>query len=604
MFNKKNGRCLMNIKEIPINIILPDNEIGMVFMQPYVELSSSEPYHWQPDKKSKQIERIIRTLEIAKKAEHGCPKTHFTIFPEYSIPGLDVVQNIQNFLLDNSWQNGTIVIGGVDGLTKNEYATLCNNEDTIGIDPTTIPDGQWINCGMLWAKQEDGALKCWLQPKLSAAWPEQNISYNKMFTGDMIYLFSAKFSNGIVCRFLFLICFDWIAQFDQKSGIDYVLNKINDSWINTEFNRRELHMFFVIQCNEKPNHISFLENARNLFSNTSNNPAIIRENGTIFFANTAGNNKPGKCENHGNSSLVFPNNAYPIDNACPPTFALTTKKIRDTDSLGNCQDALFREAGACIHSFKFIPRIFLNRDPSGRKQPIETAIVYPIDNNHDDPRVSGKPVPASIKWINDKLDEKSCFLCNQDEYLLYNNIDQTYESISKEIRNKDGKFLTNFISRSICKEDDPKEKIVDVWDEQEELSLKTIIDSLCIIGACFPVDIGNNHTHGTMKNNNNVFDIIVISGNKHDNCIQYIKKHYPGSGQRFLVLITRDQNNDIYVSRTVKSIYDVDDNNKDTNITNPQNNYLHCSYHELRDQYIKAQDINELSNELKGILKI
>lgn len=89
---------MVQIKEVQLNITLPDDAVGVVVMQPFVELGVEEPFRWRNDKKTKQIERIIRTLEIAKQADHGCEKTYFTIFPEYSIPGLEGLRRYKKFL--------------------------------------------------------------------------------------------------------------------------------------------------------------------------------------------------------------------------------------------------------------------------------------------------------------------------------------------------------------------------------------------------------------------------------------------------------------------------------------------------------------------------
>lgn len=121
---------MIEIKEVQLDITLPNSGVGVVVMQPFVELGNDEPFRWHNDKKTKQIERIIRTLEIAKQADHGCEKTYFTIFPEYSIPGLEGVEKIQEVLKSSSWNSGTIIIGGVDGLTRDEYSLLCNEDNT------------------------------------------------------------------------------------------------------------------------------------------------------------------------------------------------------------------------------------------------------------------------------------------------------------------------------------------------------------------------------------------------------------------------------------------------------------------------------------------
>jgi len=153
---------MIEVKEIPLDIALPDDGIGMVVMQPFVEPCDREPFCWQNDKKGKQIDRIVRTLEIASQADHGCEKTHFTVFPEYAIPGLEGVRKTQEILESSSWKDGTIVVGGVDGLTKSEYSTLCSQDNTEVHQENKadkVQNHQWVNCCITWAKKADGTLK-------------------------------------------------------------------------------------------------------------------------------------------------------------------------------------------------------------------------------------------------------------------------------------------------------------------------------------------------------------------------------------------------------------------------------------------------------------
>ena len=67
---------------------------------------------------------------MARAASHGAPKTHFTLFPEYSIPGLEGIAFVHAAISAPDWQNGTIVIGGADALSKPDFATLAGAPNT------------------------------------------------------------------------------------------------------------------------------------------------------------------------------------------------------------------------------------------------------------------------------------------------------------------------------------------------------------------------------------------------------------------------------------------------------------------------------------------
>jgi len=107
----------MNIETVDLNsrnLVMPSNSVGIVIAQPFVSHPKGEPFRWV-DGRDEQSAIIRRTLEISKAATHGAQKTHFTIFPEYSIPGLDGVNIVDEGLAEDAWPIGTIVVGGTDG---------------------------------------------------------------------------------------------------------------------------------------------------------------------------------------------------------------------------------------------------------------------------------------------------------------------------------------------------------------------------------------------------------------------------------------------------------------------------------------------------------
>ncbi len=604
---------MIAVKEIPLDITLPDDGIGMVIMQPFVELCDREPYRWQNNKKDKQIERIIRTLGIAKQADHGCEKTHFTIFPEYSIPGLEGIAEIEKILRDNSWKDGTILIGGVDGLPKSEYSTLCSKDNTEVHQENKadkVQNDQWVNCCITWAKKADGTLKRWVQPKLSSAWPEKNITHSRMFAGCSVYVFSGKFENQTDCRFSSLTCFDWIGPIGTSYGIWAVLSKINNRWRNT---RREMNLVFVLQFNPEPNHRNFLENARNYFERRTEYPFINRSEGIILFANTAGGSLPGKYQKYGYSSLISSPVAPYDNNGCPPTFALVTQKLRGTDSLGRCKEVLFREIGACVHSFKFRLPSFVNLAPADRCLLIDEAIVHAIDDGIDDPRTPGRPVPASVKWINDQLDKLVSVLENEGGHPLKDNITRAHRDVSEEIRKQSGDFLCRYIVMSSCEIEKGKNKWIEIggrkihnvdnWVENERQGLETVVYSLSIMKVCKPLEVKSSPAHATLKIQDKVIDVIVVSGKTHEDCFKYAKNQYPGSGQRFVVVVTNDRRSSLPERRRKSSILDVEyDSLRGPHIADPGSRFNHCGYQNLIDSCFHSQSLEELDGKVSEIM--
>ncbi len=240
---------MIEVKEIPLNITFPDTGLGMVIMQPFVELCDDKSFHWHDDKKENQINRIMRTLEIAKRAEHGCDRTHFTFFPEYAIPGMDGVQRIQDFLENEEWKDNTIVVGGVDGLSKNQYTKLCNADRTffnVENAPGELRESQWVNCCVIWVKH-GGCVERYIQPKLVRAKREELRQANQMWVGKAVYVFRPNISihdTPLPFRFLVLICKDWIGNIGGTSALECVLSNF---WEQRDDEPVDIHMCAVIK---------------------------------------------------------------------------------------------------------------------------------------------------------------------------------------------------------------------------------------------------------------------------------------------------------------------------------------------------------------------
>jgi hypothetical protein len=599
---------MVEIKEVQPDIILPIGGIGVVIFQPFIELSGDEPFRWLNNNKAKQIERIIRTLEIARQADHGCGKTHFTIFPEYSIPGLEGIEKIQEILQSGQWNPGTFVIGGVDGLTQYDYHILCSQDDT-EVFPQSKPENvsatQWVNCCITWGKQTDGSLRRWVQLKLVPSWLERNIICNEMFCGNSVYIFKCKFENDVDCYFLSLVCFDWIGQINLERGISAIVHEINRCWELS--GRRDINFIFVLQNNDKPNHRLFLENARNYFEERTPYPFAVKDNSVIIFANTAGGPFPGKYGKYGYSSLVCsPMSPYDTK-GCPPTFSVKTKKLRNTDGLGGCKDTLFREMGACIHSIEFCPPSFVNLGPVGRTLLLKRAAVHPVDQAISDPRVPGNPVPAPTKWVNDQLDDIESILHHETLSPLRDEIELSHKFIGKNIRISPDTFLGNCVIWSVCDYDKWLDlgnrdiPDVDSWSEKEELGLRTVVNSLDILNVWKSLEFSNPKSHAIIKSTGNIIDVIVVSGGKTSGeCFEYGRQFLTGSS-RFGIVITRDIH-ESPVTKRDKSIFEpeAEITEKGPAITDPA--IIHCGYRDLKDASFKSTSLEDLRDKLTEMI--
>ena len=114
-------------------IRFPNERVRMVVAQPYLPrdwFTSDEPYQFTPEAKQRQLEVLKQTLAVARVPHRDNLKTHFTIIPEYGIPGLDGVGVLENRLRSEDWPNGSVLVGGTDGLSRDQFEELLRGNRT------------------------------------------------------------------------------------------------------------------------------------------------------------------------------------------------------------------------------------------------------------------------------------------------------------------------------------------------------------------------------------------------------------------------------------------------------------------------------------------
>ena len=197
----------MHIDEQPLAVTLPSMSTRMVLVQPFLEF---EPPQQEPFPLSQACERrlsdaIDTVFECATSR-----RAHVILFPEFALPGVAGVQRAIERLSAPTVAAPTILIAGVSGLSKEQYELLCRSPEIDSVAPANAPqrvkDAEWVNTSITVVKEDDSALRLWVQPKLSASWPEANYNHQAMFKGGAVRIFRARFDNDVPCRFLALLC--------------------------------------------------------------------------------------------------------------------------------------------------------------------------------------------------------------------------------------------------------------------------------------------------------------------------------------------------------------------------------------------------------------
>jgi hypothetical protein len=252
--------------------------------------------------------------------------------------------------------------------------------------------------------------------------------------------------------------------------------------------------------------------------------------------------------------------------------------------------------------------------PADRCLPIDKAVVHAIDDGIDDPRIPSRPVPASVKWTNDKLDTSIPLLEDERVHPLKDNIAKAHRDVSEEIRKQPDGFLRRYIVMSSCEIENEKDKWIEIggreicnvdnWDENEGQNLETVVYSLSIMKVCKPLKVEGSRAHATLGIQDKVIDVIIVSGKTHEECFKYAKDKYSGSGQRFVVVVTNNGRSSL-PERCRDSIYDTKyDSSRGPHIADPSSRFYHCGYQNLIDSCFRSRSFKELNSEVSEIMGV
>lgn len=590
---------MVRVREVdlgPLAVQLPLHGVGMVVAQPYVEFTAHEPFTWSPAQRARALECVDATLAVARSRAHRADKTHFTIFPELSIPGIDGIARIRAAMQQDDWPVGTIVIGGVEGLTRNEYAEFLGQPNTAHDaevnGPESVPVAQWVNCSATWVKAEDNQVYCWVQPKLVPAWAELNRNYEAMYRGRSIYVFKGTFADTqLPFRFGTLLCFDWIGTTETQRVWQWLLQGINDAAAAIHATL-PLTWLFVAQCNPQPSHTSFMGEVPSFYDGTSF-LNVSRDDTCLVMANVAGARAPGKAAEFGCSAVI--NTAKFSRPSCMPTYNNGGGIYRGGHTLDNFRDAVFRERGACVHSFFLVNSRSLVTGSAGRDIAVREATVHPF-GPLGDPRAPAAAVQAVVKWLNDDLDEASRSLAVRYENASLSGICAAAHSrVVASLRPMPATELTDLVLASVA---GMKPSSPDTWTDKESTAVEHVLHTFSIFGAAqYVCQFHGQGSQATVTKGDRTFEAIAVRGETHEACAEHVKER---AAQRrgTLVVVSRDADNLAWNSRLGNFLYAGDPQSEDYKFTDPGSAVVQVGYRTFIDAYLGAGARAELEGAL------
>lgn len=581
-----------------LGISLASDRLGIVIGQLFVDITPHEPYQCKPELVVSQLEAIAATLAISRACQHGVGKTHFTLFPEYGLPGIAAVDLIDNSLVDVNWPTGTIVIGGIDGLTKAEFAMLVGRPNTHLCAENAIEnikDGEWINCAVTWVKRPDDVVERWIQPKLSPAWQEQNFDDAAMYRGKSVWIFRGKLDDDTVYRFCSLICYDWVGPPTGMKNWNGVFAQLQAELNASGGEELSVSWFFVVQRNPRPSHPSFLNEVVRFYDQTTVKK-IRRDKTGLLFANSSAMPRPGKSDSFGGTSLVFSKQTLFKEGECQPTYSKGGPRYRGSELLKDHFDNYFRERGACIQSFAVVNPGSLQAGAAGKQLAIERAFVFPL-YGVTDPRVPGNVVPASVKWLNDELDDMRSLADKYPDDKLKTDLNDVHQSVVVGLRSLQSAQANRTL---LLATSDAKERNADNWDEEERHALKHVVDTLDIFALAGGISHNNDDVgHGVGQIAGVDVDIVAVLGETHDRCLSHSEKKIVPGVQRNVIVVTRDEDNQPWDPREGKFLRAKPVKiGEESKITDPQSRFIHMAYSNLLNMYRQSQSVAELEAKL------
>ena len=592
---------MIDVEQIIVNVRMPSDEVRMVTMQPFIRFHSADEkrFQWSDDAVELQLAAIHRTLDIAQCGFNGL-SANFMLFPEYAIPGLRGASVINDRISEVAWPNESIIIAGVHGISKDEYRDLC---DKLAANvyssnkPDFVQNEEWINCCVIWVKDREGVIQKWVQPKVRPAWLEMNVPCNDMFHGSNVYIFECKYEpSGYPCRFVTLICFDWVASVDGTTVCQELLTQL------TELRAPDptpLDWVFVIQHNPSPNDPSFLNSTYDFLTDANRHPLIERDKAIVVHANTAVSPHPARTGSGGFSACVFSPSAQLDCSSCRPTVCMQPSSLRGSNILRRCKDVVFREMGECIHAFTVrVPR-FVTPDARDRTCPLPLAYVYATCNSVD-PRLPEGPVPAAVKWVGDSLDDVELLSATA---LAGRPLKAKAETVEADIiagmRASNGHAASNSVNWAACSFSNGKVSRdenhclnADLWGVEEADALKHVLHSLTSLGLAYNLEFEGAVLHGAIQNNGDFIQVVAIRGYSHRDCRLHYDELIPKQSADPVLVIARDRDNLIPLTGEYLRIDE----------TAGDRSFAFLDYQTLIANCRRAKDSNTLKRHLDGKL--
>jgi hypothetical protein len=297
--------------------------------------------------------------------------------------------------------------------------------------------------------------------------------------------------------------------------------------------------------------------------------------------------------------LVFPPQTLFVQPECSPTFSNGGLRFRSSTLLSAYRDFVFRECGACIHSFLQVNPNSLNAGAAGRTIALENAFVFPLDGMTDR-RAPSDSVAGCIKWLNDELDQVPRLSATYPHVPLAAPADATHQQTIAALRQISPQSAANTVKLAA---QESKAKHADDWKQTESHALEHLVHTLDIVClGSSPPTVGVDSVHATVVVNTQTIDLVAIRGESHESCLKH-SQDLLLTPRRQVLLVSRDPDNNQWLQRLGSFLQPESTHlGKEPKITDPASGLLHLGYRNLLNIFQQTATVTAVPGAINAEL--
>jgi hypothetical protein len=281
-----------------------------------------------------------------------------------------------------------------------------------------------------------------------------------------------------------------------------------------------------------------------------------------------------------------------------PTYCAGGEFQRPGNPLENFKDSVFRERGACIHSFRQLNPSALAPGAAGRRFALADATVHPYPGI-EDPRTPSGLVPAVVKWVNDELDDSKKSL-----QVKYPELPLAVAAGAAHQRSVDAlRWLpSDALRKTVLIATPDTGHAPDRWRSNQSQAIKHVLRSFSILEvAQYSAKFHGNGAQATIMKGDSSLEVVAVIGKSHEECDKHALDLLPDHrGQ--LLLVSRDEDNTSWDPRMRTLFAQAAEPTKELNFTDPTSAVIRVGYHDVLKAYQDAGNEAELRKALDAAI--